>query len=611
MVPRPRGLTTVSQHETYYSYLIDLMNYVKNPEVPFNKQSTFADEELLTLTDQDVFCWLAMKSYGVPNPTADDNPTLARSNTLQYAKKAVSFFMPNKNTQWNVALASGNPTKSVLVNGLIKAVKKKEVRKEGKASQARRPLTMEEFKQLVKLLHAKTDPVKRYVLTTMIKFQFHMVGRIDDTSRFLMEDLKPNPNFNFALLGRLCWSKNVREERDAPDQILLGSADPLFCVLIGLALHLEVFLQGDGQHTPYVFGIGGDNGDDAAARRTKDRASAIIKEVFESDEFVLAIGMGNLGTHSIRKLPTTHARRNGCSRDDLDVRGRWKKAKRQVDTYIDVDLPFPDAKVAASLCIGGPIKYDFKSGSGLTNGWIVENITPHINSKFGASISLILGKALLWATFHDNTDKWLPPTMKSRIQIAYEQIRRLDIGVNPIVKVPLIVSGYEGTLFIDEIEDMEASSDENEGSTNRGSTNRGSTNRVRQTNELLALYSQLSNLNRQCTDIKAEIENMRLSYNDRLQKINHSIRRINFFPRAVRQTQQTNEEESTRNTSQEILPTLVKCPKTLNVLWQEWEFGLNGRKAAKDFTARERGNVRFTYHRRKVFWEKVSELIRA
>ena len=29
------------------------------------------------------------------------------------------------------------------------------------------------------------------------------------------------------------------------------------------------------------------------------------------------------------------------------------------------------------------------------------------------------------------------------------------------------------------------------------------------------------------------------------------------------------------------------------------------------FTSRERGNCRFTYSRRKVFWDKVSEMVRA
>lgn len=47
------------------------------------------------------------------------------------------------------------------------------------------------------------------------------------------------------------------------------------------------------------------------------------------------------------------------------------------------------------------------------------------------------------------------------------------------------------------------------------------------------------------------------------------------------------------------------------MLWQEYEFGIAGRKAARLFTAQERGRVKYTYHRRKVVWDKISQLIRA
>ena len=39
--------------------------------------------------------------------------------------------------------------------------------------------------------------------------------------------------------------------------------------------------------------------------------------------------------------------------------------------------------------------------------------------------------------------------------------------------------------------------------------------------------------------------------------------------------------------------------------------GIAGRKAAKNFTAIERGRGRYNYHRRKVVWDKIVKLIRA
>jgi len=37
---------------------------------------------------------------------------------------------------------------------------------------------------------------------------------------------------------------------------------------------------------------------------------------------------------------------------------------------------------------------------------------------------------------------------------------------------------------------------------------------------------------------------------------------------------------------------------------------LANRKAAKNFTPAERGKVRYAYHRRKVVWDKVAEMVR-
>ena len=39
--------------------------------------------------------------------------------------------------------------------------------------------------------------------------------------------------------------------------------------------------------------------------------------------------------------------------------------------------------------------------------------------------------------------------------------------------------------------------------------------------------------------------------------------------------------------------------------------GLRGNKAARSFTARERGRVKHIFSKRKIFWDKVSELVRS
>ena len=60
-----------------------------------------------------------------------------------------------------------------------------------------------------------------------------------------------------------------------------------------------------------------------------------------------------------------------------------------------------------------------------------------------------------------------------------------------------------------------------------------------------------------------------------------------------------------------FISTLSGSPKDLWALWDEYEFGVGGRKAAKKFTFHERGKNKYKYHRRKVVWDCIAKLIRA
>ena len=76
-----------------------------------------------------------------------------------------------------------------------------------------------------------------------MNFQFHTLARIDDTCNVPKEKKTALPNFNFALKTRLNWAKNCYKERNAPWQVVLGSLDSSFCVLISLALWLIMFFS--------------------------------------------------------------------------------------------------------------------------------------------------------------------------------------------------------------------------------------------------------------------------------------------------------------------------------------------------------------------------------
>ncbi len=76
-------------------------------------------------------------------------------------------------------------------------------------------------------------------MPALINFQFHIIARIDNTTQVIMDHICVHNHFENALKLRLTWSKHVQDERDAPWQIVLGSIDPIFCVIISLELWLE------------------------------------------------------------------------------------------------------------------------------------------------------------------------------------------------------------------------------------------------------------------------------------------------------------------------------------------------------------------------------------
>ena len=263
----------------------------------------------------------------------DDQLIHGHHSSLEYYKKGLSYFIPNRLMAWDPRSQTGNPTKSTEINDLIKSVKTRQVRKQGKKSEARRPLEKEEYDSPLRILQTpfRHNPFMKFYVPSFMAFQYNLIGRLDDTAKFMKLDLKPNRQFPFALLWRMCWSKNVHEERDAPDQILLGADNPLYCVLLRLAVVLQIFYMINGSVGDFVFS------NDNNFKRSKKNVYNTLKQVWANDDFILT-EEDLLGSHSLRKYAATFARRNGCSRDDMDSRGQWKRQRRQVDSYIDTEL---------------------------------------------------------------------------------------------------------------------------------------------------------------------------------------------------------------------------------------------------------------------------------
>jgi len=313
--------STTPQHaKGYFIHLHSCMSLKDG--MNYDKSFCFESDHILTLRPEDIVSYFNLKVFGTTAPDDNATPKLGRSSSLLFYKKAISYFMPNKLLGWNVQSETGNPTKSVQVNNMINKVKKMEVRKQGKETQARRPLTIDEFKFTLKKLKDSDDFVWRYALPALCSFQFHLIARIDDTCQFMLNELMVHDLFPFALRGRMRWSKNVLEERHCPSQIILGSNDPDFCVLLNVGLYLESLFPTEMNDEGLVncFSIA------RKTYNTKKRAGKILSDIFTSDDFESNFGDGRssigalLGSHSLRKCAATHVRRNGCSRDEIDLR---------------------------------------------------------------------------------------------------------------------------------------------------------------------------------------------------------------------------------------------------------------------------------------------------
>ncbi|ETO58933.1 hypothetical protein F444_22688 [Phytophthora nicotianae P1976] len=62
----------------------------------FSTDISFSQDTLLEITPDDVCHWMNFRAFGDANPAEDAKPVNARASTLEYAKKAISSFMPRR-----------------------------------------------------------------------------------------------------------------------------------------------------------------------------------------------------------------------------------------------------------------------------------------------------------------------------------------------------------------------------------------------------------------------------------------------------------------------------------------------------------------------------------
>jgi hypothetical protein len=153
----------------YKSLLDSLISYSFDGVLDYGKERQYTKGELRALTPDDVVAWMNVKTFDDPDPPSDANPTECRCRSLKFWKKALSFFMPDCLTVCVLGRNKGNPTRSSIeVHSLVRRVKKKEVRKQGKALQVKHPLTREEFQKMQHVFQCIDDATQ--VLIVISRF---------------------------------------------------------------------------------------------------------------------------------------------------------------------------------------------------------------------------------------------------------------------------------------------------------------------------------------------------------------------------------------------------------------------------------------------------------
>eukprot|EP00957_Ditylum_brightwellii_P132869 10132107-Ditylum_brightwellii.AAC.1 len=73
------------------------------------------------------------------------------------------------------------------------------------------------MEQAFSILQSFPDLATKRKFPVMFKFQFHLITHLDDTCHVNRENLKHCFQFPFALPVQIHWSKNIKDEQDAPE----------------------------------------------------------------------------------------------------------------------------------------------------------------------------------------------------------------------------------------------------------------------------------------------------------------------------------------------------------------------------------------------------------
>lgn len=409
------------------------------------------------------------------------------------------------------------------------------------------------------------------------------------------------------------------------------------CILIIMSIYLETYLEMH-PNSKYLFT---EDDADIAPIRLKDKFTNNLRtHVWRKPEFKELAPSdsteNDVGGHSGRKCPAEYAANCGASYIEVEIRGRWKgqKGGKVVFRYINVQQLFEDAKVCAILCRGGAVMYEVvpAAAAALTDAWLFEHIVPNITRRFGNDRGLckVLALPLLYICLSENEDVYVPSALRDRVRGAYN-VLNLDIQ-QPIRKVPLVVHRIDGLMHIDPVR---LDGDEGGDTTVTATSTTGAVGGGRGvSNELVQSFMvRVNRLEHQQSQHHAGTSNqlteMRSFIGSQFRRVNRNVSAFGGTIEGgalVRQRASNSGQrplgpnaaagapaEATATPAEATSAELINNPKTLMELWNEYDKGINGRKAARKFTTAERvrsRKMKQKYWRRNHVWQAIERLVR-
>jgi len=234
-----------------------------------------------------------------------------------------------------------------------------------------------------------------------------------------------------------------------------------------------------------------------------------------------------------------------------------------------------------------------RDGSGVTNEWILEHVMTHGRSKVDDLVAAVLGMALLWYAFTAEGIRDMPVPLYQRIRDAYAttlMVRNgLEASTNPVRKIPVIVSGDDGEVYINEIPDTNAPGNEDAGPSGGNAAGMGDGGFINRPlrEQLLAMHSHLLSLRRSDDEIRESVQNLAIHSTRQYQTLNANVRQVAVNPACQLAAVARNNGgmEGGQNGVVAVegggpVASLSPTPRDLYQLWQEFQVGIGGEEAS-------------------------------